>query len=402
VVALRRLRSAARYLVAVLFGLVLALLIAEAAVRLLYPWLPIGLQTALRNVHVTPFSDARLAPPPLWQSDLDYLNIVRPGAVNSLQAGSPTVTFHVTSYNWWGGRVGFRSPPPDDGNVQAVAIGDSFTFCYTELEDCWVTRLRQDTGLPLLNMGQPVTGSVSHARLYYDFVAKPELKLKQPRLVLWQFFGNDYNDDYGLADLNHTAKTPPQATPNATPLPQGALVVWLRENSAMYGILSALIRRDPGVEQFVEPYSIWSNGVELHFGSSYIRDSFDMTQAHNQEGEQLSQQAILQTRDLVEKNGGRFVVLAFPTKEEVYWWMTEPVMGKKEIEAIAAPRLRLLDFCKAQNLTCLDLLPGLRIQAEQNKQLYYPNDSHLNAEGNRAVAALVSAFLRDQGLVAAH
>jgi hypothetical protein len=402
VVALRRLRSAARYLVAVLFGLALALLIAEAAVRLLYPSLPIGLQTALRNVHVTPFSDARLAPPPLWQSDLDYLNIVRPGAVNSLQAGSPTVTFHVTSYNWWGGRVGFRSPPPDDGNVQAVAIGDSFTFCYTELEDCWVTRLRQDTGLPLLNMGQPVTGSVSHARLYYDFVAKPELKLKQPRLVLWQFFGNDYNDDYGLADLNHTAKTPPQATPNATPLPQGALVVWLRENSAMYGILSALIRRDPGVEQFVEPYSIWSNGVELHFGSSYIRDSFDMTQAHNQEGEQLSQQAILQTRDLVEKNGGRFVVLAFPTKEEVYWWMTEPVMGKKEIEAIAAPRLRLLDFCKAQNLTCLDLLPGLRIQAEQNKQLYYPNDSHLNAEGNRAVAALVSAFLRDQGLVAAH
>lgn len=398
--ALRRLRSAARYLVAVLFGLVLALLIAETAVRLLYASLPIGLQTALRNVHVTPFSDTRLAPAPLWQSDLDYLNIVRPGAFNSLQAGSPTVTFHVTSYNWWGGRVGFRSPPPDDGNVQAVAIGDSFTFCYTELEDCWVTRLRQDTGLPLLNMGQPVTGSVSHARLYYDFVAKPELKLKQPRLVLWQFFGNDYNDDYGLADLNHTAKTPPQAAPNATPLPQGALVVWLRENSAMYGILSALIRRDPGVEQFVEPYHVRSGNVDLLFGSTYIRDSFDMTQARNQEGEQLSRQAILQTRDLVEKNGGRFIVLAFPTKEEVYRALTEPQMGKAALDALAAPRLRLLDFCKAQNLTCLDLLPGLQAQAD--RQLYYANDSHLNAEGNRVVAALVSAFLRDQGLVAAH
>jgi hypothetical protein len=398
--ALRRVRSAARYLVAVLFGLALSLLIAETAVRLLYAWLPIGLQTALRNVHVTPFGDARLAPPPLWQSDLDYLNIVRPGAVNSLQAGSPTVTFHVTSYNWWGGRVGFRSPPPDDGNVQAVAIGDSFTFCYTELEDCWVTRVRQDTGLPLLNMGQPVTGSLSHARLYYDFVAKPELKLKQPRLVLWQFFGNDYNDDYGLADLNHTTKTPPQPTPTAAPLPQGALAVWLRENSAMYGILSALMRRDPGVEQFVEPYHVRSGNVDLLFGSTYIRDSFDMTQARNQEGEQLSQKAILQTHDLVEKNGGRFVVLAFPTKEEVYRALTEPQMGKAALDGLAAPRLRLLDFCKAQNLTCLDLLPGL--QAQAGRQLYYANDSHLNSEGNRVVAALVSAFLRDQGLVAAH
>ena len=390
----RRLRTPARLAVVVLLGLGLALLIAEAAIRLLYPSLPLGLQTALRNVRVTPFGDSRLAPPPLWETDTDYLTIVRPGAVNRLQAGSPTVTFHVNSYNWWGGRVGFRSPPPDDGNVQAVAIGDSFTFCYTELDDCWVTRVRQDTGLPLLNLGQPVTGSVSHARLFYDFVAKPDLKLKQPRLVLWQFFGNDYNDDYGLAVLNHTAKTPPQAIPSSAPLPQGAVAVWLRESSELYVILSALIRRDPGVEQFVEPYHVKSGNVDVLFGSTYIRDSFDMTQARNQEGEQLSQQAILQTRDGVEKNGGKFIVLAFPTKEEVYRALTEPVMGKLAVDAIAAPRLRLLDFCKAQNLTCLDLLPGLQAQADQ--QIYYANDSHLNAQGNRAAATLVSAFLREQ------
>src|SRR4051794_25556466 len=110
-------RGCATRILVVIFGLLLALFLAEAAVRLFYPRLPMGLQIAMRNVRVTPFTDERLAPPPLWQSDNDYLTIVRPGAVDSLQAGSPTVTFHVSTYSWWNGRVGFRSPQPQDGIV---------------------------------------------------------------------------------------------------------------------------------------------------------------------------------------------------------------------------------------------------------------------------------------------
>src|SRR5579859_3900977 len=161
------LRKVAERVLVVIFGLLIAILLAETAVRLLYIHLPMGLQIALRDVKVVPFSDSHLAPPSLWQADTDYQTIVRPGAVDSLQAGSPSVTFHVNSYAWWGGRVGFRSPQPTDGVVDSVALGDSFTFCFTEVEACWVTLLRQNTGLNLLNMGQPVTGSVSHARLYF-------------------------------------------------------------------------------------------------------------------------------------------------------------------------------------------------------------------------------------------
>src|SRR5262249_47092040 len=153
------------------------------------------------------------------------------------------------------GRVGFRSLQPQDGTVPAVALGDSFTFCFTEVEACWVSVVAQRTGLKLANLGQPVTGSMSHARIYSDFVAKPELKLGQPKLVLWQFYGNDFNDDYGLALLNHTAKLPPPPKPETRPLPQGTLAIWLRENSAIYLILSTLVRgKDPGIDQFVDPY----------------------------------------------------------------------------------------------------------------------------------------------------
>ncbi len=394
------LRKIIERLAVVVFGLLIAVLVAEAAIRLDYGNLPMGEQIASRDVRITPFSDTRLAPPSIWQPDKDYQTIVRPGVVDSWQAGSPTVLFHVTSYSWWGGRVGFRSPQPQDGRVQAVALGDSFTFCFTELQDCWVSLLAQSTGLPISNLGQPVTGSVSHARLYYDFVAKPDLKLKQPRLVLWEFYGNDYNDDYGLAALDGTAKTPPLVQPTPPPPAPGAVARWLRENSALYVIAGAMLRgKQPGVDEFVDPDHVTQNGLDLWFGQSYIRDAFDVSQARNLEGEKLSQQAILDTRNLVERNGGNFVLIVFPTKEEVYRPLTEPMMGKAAIDAIAAPRLRLLDFCQAQRLTCFDLLPILSAHASANEQLYYPTDPHLNAFGNHVIAPSIIDFLQQQGFL---
>lgn len=385
-------------LLLVCFGLLLALLIAEIGIRLLYASLPQNLQIALRDVRTSPFSDQRLAPPPLWQSDRDYLTIVRPDAVDLLQAGSPTVIFPVSSYAWWGGRVGFRSPPPTDGVVQAVALGDSHTFCFTRVEDCWVTKLSETANLPISNLGQPVTGSLGHARLFYDFVAKPELGLKQPRLVLWQFYGNDYNDDYGLAVLDGTNQTPPSES-TATTTSDRDLQRWLRQNSVVYALIDALTHRDPGVDMFVDPYRVIDQGVDIFFGQTYIRDSFDMTQPRNLEGERLSHQAILDTRDRVEKNGGAFVIILMPTKEEVYRALTEPKLGQAAVDALAETRVRLLKFCDEQHLTCFDLLPGLQAAAAQHQQVFFPTDPHLNAAGNALVANLVNTFLHDHGLL---
>src|SRR5215467_4840939 len=159
----KRLRVILPRVFAVIFGVAVAMILVEVGIRLFYTALPMGLQIALRGVHVSPFSSQSLAPPPLWQSDIDYGTILRPGAVNSPQAGSPDVTFKVSTWAWWGGRVGFRSPMPADGRLDVVALGDSFTFCFTEQEYCWVTYLAQHTDMSWSNLGQPVTGSTSHA-----------------------------------------------------------------------------------------------------------------------------------------------------------------------------------------------------------------------------------------------
>lgn len=376
----------------IISSVIFAVLLLEIVIRLSYGALPSALQIALRFVHQTPFTEARLAPLPLWQEDTTYQMVVKPEARNVEQVGSLSVRFRVNTYAWWNGHIGFRTPPPEDGDVKAVALGDSHTFCFTDEQDCWVNLLSARLGVPIANLGQPVTGSESHARRYYSFVANPALGLRQPRLVLWQFFGNDYNDDYGLAVLNGTAQTPPIVAPPAPA--ESPLAAWLREYSAVFALLQALANADaPQMRLFVDPYRVTAGQVDISFGRPYLAEAFDMRQARNLEGESLSRAAILRTHDLVEANGGRFIVLLMPTKEEVYRHLTEPYLGAAYLDQLAAPRLRLLTFCAAERLTCLDLTPALSERAQQGQQLFFSDDIHLNALGNRAVAEIVADFL---------
>jgi len=378
---------------AVLFGLFVALLIVEIGVRLAYRALPQTLQIALQDVRITPFSDVRLVPPPIWQPDYDYQTVTRPGITDETAFAGPGVSFPVNTYAWFGGRVGFRSPQPTDGTLQAAALGDSFTFCFTPAADCWVDLLARQSGLQIANMGQPVTGTTAHLRILRTFA----LPVK-PKLVLWQFFGNDFNDDYGLAGLNGTAQTPPE--PSTLPaLPTAPIARWLREHSVIYAIVSALLRRDAGVEQFIDPYQFTSGAVRLAFGEEYVRKAFDLSNPRNLEGEMLTYATLRDARKAVEGYGGAFVVLLMPTKEEVWSAQTAPIMGQAAIDGISAPRMRMHAFCEAEKLTCLDLFDALKAQADAGVQGYYERDMHLNARGNQAVADAVAVFLRERGLL---
>jgi hypothetical protein len=150
---------------------------------------------------------------PAWQENIDHYYALRPGLDNVLQYGSPTVSFHLSTIELWeGGGIGFRARPVDYF-VDAVVVGDSFGMCFTELADCWVTILEQQTRMGMVNLSQPVTGATSHARILKAF-GEP----LRPPLVIWQFFGNDFNEDYGLAVYGEIEVGDPPRIPGATPL----------------------------------------------------------------------------------------------------------------------------------------------------------------------------------------
>jgi hypothetical protein len=300
--------------------------------------------------------------------------------------------------------VGFRVPSADwqpRWPVDAVIVGDSFSFCMTEYKDCWVQLLDTQDGLSVVNLGVPSTGSVSHQRVLGTF-GMPY----KPRIVIWQWWGNDFNDDYGLVYVPE-AVGDMVVIVHPTKLKQGLdtqIGSWLARNSAVYTLADRLffshLYSHPAVTNLLEqPYQVNVGNLSLHFGNEYEHQAFDITLPRNSQGLDLTRHAILQARDELAKTNTPLIIVLIPSKEEVYQRWTEPQLGEAWLNTISAGHKQMIALCQANHLVCLDSTPVFTQHADQGEQLYWPTDAHLNPAGNKVLAAAVIDFLRQQGLV---
>ncbi len=392
----RNLRAALRVsLTIVLLGVVVPLVLLEALLRLFGPSLPGQLGVVARTITTgQPYAESWT---PAWQLNDAHYHALRPGIDNSLQYGSATVSFRLTTTEPWAGAgIGIRNRPVDY-RVDAVVVGDSFGFCFTEQESCWVTLLEDATRLGIVNLSQPVTGSLSHARMLQDFAAA-----WQPPLVIWQFFGNDFNDDYALLNWRGDIEAIPDAADavQTSTTPDPGPLDWLRRNLVVFGagemLFTGAWSGTPDERAAYAPhYSVtYGDNYTLEFGALYEQVALDMARPANQFGMQQSRAALEASQALAAGWGGQLVVVMIPTREEVYAELTEPLMGTAALDKHRSARLAMLDLCELLSLRCLDLLPGLR--ANRDNALYYTDDMHLTPAGNAVVAQLVEAYLRTE------
>jgi hypothetical protein len=358
----------------------------------------------LRQVKTTPFS----APPPdvneKWWVDSYFGVVAGVNTSNQYQPVGPSAIIHVIATNWLdpNSNIGFRVPSADwqpRWPVDAVVVGDSFTFCFTEYADCWVQRLDTDHSLSVVNLGQVATGSLSHERLLDTFGLPYE-----PRLVLWQWYGNDFNDDYGLASLGQATNKPqrqqipdqPETTDNHAPL---SLIQWLRANSAAWNVMAPTINKLQSGQPLADnPYQVHDGNLNFAYGNSYVRAAWDLSNPKNAQGFAITQQALLDTRDRLAATHTPLVIVLIPTKEEVYRPWVEKQLGTGWLDTVSEGRLKMVDFCQAQNLICLDATPALTDHANHYEQVYWSENLHLNPAGNRILSDAVWAFLVRQGL----
>lgn len=388
-----------RLLLMILLNLVLIAALLEGLLRIAAPSLPPQLSAPIFTVMTgEPYAQEWS---PAWIRNSDHYYIVQPGLQNALQYGSPSVTFHIDTIELWeGGGIGFRNRPVDYA-VDAVAVGDSFTFCFNEIEDCWVTLLGKNTGMGIVNLGQPVTGSISHELILRDFGTP-----YQAPIVIWQFFGNDFNDDYGL--LVDQGRVEPVEDGDierikAEALPEEAEIIrWLRKNSALFVSLEGILRGQPGGLWSSDPlftprYRVPYPGGELRFGQPYELLSLDMAREANQIGREASRAAFESARERVAAWGGQMLVILIPTREEVYAHLTEALMAPGEMDALRSARQSMLTLCDELRLNCLDLLDTLSGTALEEDALYFSDDLHLTPRGNAIVAETIQQWLDDQG-----
>lgn len=382
------------------FWLVVTPLLLEGVVRLATPALPPYLQLVAQRVTSGEALDINRIG--LMSMDIDHNFMMKTGVTDALYGPAPGVAFRVSTVQVQDSRMGFRSRPFTLGDpIGAMVVGDSFSFCFTEYDDCWVTRFDRSTGLPTFNTAQGSTGSVSHWRFIDTFG-----RTFEPPLVIWQFWVNDFNEDYQLAVLR--GEIPESSVRTEVPdYPDegGAVIQWLRANSVAWAVTEVALGNESAYVSdfekyhFTRPYTVEYNGHRLNFGQRYEQIATNLDDPRVYTGVPMTRMALRQAKAAVEGWGGQLVVVILPTREEVYRDLTAPVMGAEAVDALGAPRRAMNGLCRLEALTCLDLLPIFQGYAAQGDHLYYTDDMHLNPTGNAILAYEVERWLRGLGYV---
>lgn len=387
-------------LLLILFWLIVTPLLLEGAMRLAVPALPAGLRIAAERVMRGESTNINRIN--LMLRDIDHNFMMRPDVQDAVYGSHATVAFHVSTVPILDSRMGFRTRPFKQGDrVDVAVVGDSFSFCFTEYADCWVTRFEGSTGLATMNLGQGSTGSMSHWRFIDTFG-----RAFEPPLVIWQWFVNDFDEDYQLAVLRGEIEQYPAPEVPDYPDSTSPVIAWMRENSVAWVVAEiALVGEDAYISDFerfhfTRPHEVTytdPQGVShmLRFGQRYEQITTNLDDARVAAGVPMTQEALSSAQSAVESWGGKLAVFLIPTREEVYAHLTAPIMGADAVEALGQTRLKQLELCESLGLTCLDLLPMLQDYARRGEHLYYTEDMHLNPYGNAVVAQLVEDWLRE-------
>jgi hypothetical protein len=98
---------------------------------------------------------------------------------------------------------------------------------------------------------------------------------------------------------------------------------------------------------------------------------------------------IERARDLTRQQGGQFLVLLMPTKEEVYL----PRLGQPAPPLVESFERTLTE----RGVASLNLVRAFRAHARDAEPLFYEVDGHPNADGYRLIARVVADNLKEFG-----
>ncbi len=296
----------------------------------------------------------------------EELGVVQPPGLDVTLRG-PEFEYSVATTDLkLGSNVGFRDDGLDSRPI-VLALGDSFTWgAGVEAERTWPEVLENLSGVDVVNAGMAGASTWFEARLLERY--GPQLG---PELVIVGFFPNDIADNL------------------REPGPSMPLRVWLHNHVALYEIgkygLGAL-----GIGPYAPPpetafLDVSQAGLKLRLLSRPLllwkgNPAFER-------GWQATEQALRQIQRECRAIDSDLLIVAIPTKEQVYWRFLEA----GEQYDVSRPNRLLREFGQRAGIPVLDLLPAFR--ARSDEQLYWSIDGHWNEGGHRLAAQTIHAWL---------
>ncbi len=367
-----------------LLGCVAGLAIVEIVPRLLPRSLPAGFR-GLERVYA---GRAKWEKMMLPDQELGYRP--RPNLDLGMPSEGRNVQVRTTSYGL--GEVGFRdigAKAPFD----AIALGDSFTFCDdVSAEACWVRKIGEETGLSVASLGVSGFSTLAEARLLKRY----GLALR-PRIVLVGVFANDFNDNVDFDDWLESGdenfwvwRTHAEG--------RGPVARWLTQHSQSYRLIEASTRASAK-----KTFTYKQGDLDFVFRMDrwWLPDSDRQRRQGRERGWQLMRGALEEMRQSAAAIDATLVVVLIPAKEEIYWGLVRDhlrgVTGDVPEEA-DHPLEVVRQHCADHNILACDLRPSLQPVADRGKQLYLRVSGHWNDEGNALAGAAVAECLKKAGL----
>jgi len=347
----------------ILFGIVVALVTFEFTARILpTELLPPSLSSIVLEMKGRSHSiDPYLPDPKLWyviRPETDFLEKL------------PDSNFRMkTNLNFPG--AGFRGGTVG-GPAWGVAVGDSFTFGLgVNQEATWIAQLANLSQREIINLGVPGWGPQQYTRTLEQY----GMALK-PKVVFYGLYNNDLGNATVFAkDDGHFNKF--------------SLREFMRRHSVTFNLFRGLRRANKAVQD------LDLGEIGFKFSTENLKDRIIADSKRFPRGWPLTRREIETAYQDSQRSNAIFVLLYFPSKEEVYWKAIKEKEKSFESFDDLTDQLRktTLEFCHSSGLLCIDLTPALKKRANQREVVYFPINNHWNESGNRIVAEEIYRFL---------
>jgi lysophospholipase L1-like esterase len=305
-----------------------------------------------------------------------YLGYVYPAHIQA-EFGTGPARFSVVS-----DENGFRNAAPWPERARIVVVGDSLTYGWgVAADESWTALLEKQLGEGrVITLGLP--GAVPQQ--YTRYLEQYGVGLLPEIMIYGIFSGNDFQEsvkfEHWLAEgapgnyavWNYFEGDIPSRA--AGWLEHGHLPILAKYMSKNFRNLyaSTTLKFSDGERLQLAPSILTSAIKESRTGSDGLRNVM---------------RATLEARKLAQLVGSQFVVLLFPTKEEIYL----PLRGT-DFPSLFAP---LISELQAAGIPYIDLSHRYTELAAKDVRLYFEIDTHPNAYGNQVIADLVEEFLTD-------
>lgn len=383
----------------IVLGLSVAIVIMEMTLRFFPGLLPSELQLR-RNIAPTfdekpSIADFQRNWKATFSSD-PYLGYRHRSNLDVVLEGHPDFSYRLQTNG-----QGFRDDYADEeALVCAVVVGDSFAYGYgVEFKDLWVELLQSYWKCPVVNLGISSFGSERILRTLqrtgWGY---------RPKLVIWTYFMNDPWDASKFHSWRTSGhpnmlvwekklrKVRNRAAPSTSV--KSDWHMFLREIFVSYEFLTwglkDLVQSDSSGVQLCRN----DDNIDLVFGFKHLRNWVNTSKPDYIEGQEATKSALTIAKSQAGSRGVPLLVVLFPPKELVYWYLLCDAELDITEHSLQQPYVDMLELCDELKLRCLNLIPILRKYAESGVQLYFREDGHLNSAGNRIVANTIREYTR--------